>query len=84
MQRNGSNRACFHSQLLKVLESRNLLVSLPSLFIAGFSGQVFQSSVRGRHGYNLKSVDKNEKNVTLPFEMIFIIFTQICNATPKM
>ena len=27
---------------------------------------------------------ENEENVTLRFEMISIIFTQICNASPKM
>ena len=59
------------------------LVSLPFTVKTGFSEQVIQSSVRGRHGYNLNQLIENEKNVTLPFEMISIIFMQICNATAK-
>ena len=50
----------------------------------GFSEQVIQSSISGRHGYNLNQLIENGENVTLPFEMISIIFMQICNATPKM
>ena len=50
----------------------------------GFSEQVIQLSVSGRHGYNLNQLIENEENVTLPFEMTSIIFMQICNATPKM
>ena len=52
--------ARFYSQLVKQRPKKRVaivLVSLPSRFITGLSGQVFQSSVRGRHGYNLKSVD---------------------------
>ena len=49
----------------------------------GFSEQVIQSSVSGRHGYNLNQLIENGENVTLPFGMISIIFMQICNATPK-
>ena len=42
----------------------------------GFSEQVIQSSVSGRHGYNLNQLIQNEENAgrTLPFEMISIIF----------
>ena len=43
----------------------------------GFSEQVIQSFVRGRHGYNLNQLIENEENVTLSFEMISIIFIQI-------
>ena len=50
----------------------------------GFSEQVIQSSISGRHGYNLNQLIENGENVTLPFEMISIIFMPICNATPKM
>ena len=49
----------------------------------GFSKQVIQSSVSGGHGYNQQLIE-NKENVTLPFEMISIIFMQICNATPQM
>ena len=61
------------------------LVSIASFTVkTGFSEQVIQSSVRRRHGCNLNQLIENEENVTLPFEMISIIFMQFCNATPKM
>ena len=50
----------------------------------GFSEQVIRSSISGSRGYNLNQLIENEENLTLPFEMIPIIFMQICNATPKM
>ena len=49
----------------------------------GFSKQVIQLSVREGRGYNQQLIE-NEENVTLPFEMISIIFMQFCNATPQM
>ena len=41
------------------------------------SEQLIQSSISGRHGYNLNQLIVNEENVTLPCEMISIIFMQI-------
>ena len=48
------------------------------------STRVILSSVSRRHGYNLNQLIENEENGKLPFEMISIIFMQICTARPKM
>ena len=79
-----SDRACFHFQLVKQQPKKSQSFSFASFTVkTGFSKQVIQSSVRGGHGYNQQLIE-NEENVTLPFEMISIIFMQICNATPQM
>ena len=79
-----SDRACFLFQLVKQWPKKSRSFSFASFTVkTGFSKQVIQSSVRGGHGYNQQLIE-NEENVTLPFEMISIIFMQICNATPQM
>ena len=82
-----SDRACFHSQLVKQRPKNSPSFSFTSFTVkTGFSKQEIQSSVRGVQGYTSynQQLIENEENVTLPFEMISIIFMQICNATPKM
>ena len=54
-----SDRACFHSQLVKQRPKKSQSFSFASFTVkTGYSEQAIQSSVRGRHGYNLKSVDR--------------------------
>ena len=48
-----------------------------------YSEQVIQLSVR-RHSYIPESVDRNVKNMTLPFEMIVTLFMQICDTLLKV
>ena len=76
--------ARFHFQLVKQRPKKSESFSFASFTVkTGFSKQVIQLSVREGHGYNQQLIE-NEENVTLPFEMISIIFMQICNATPQM
>ena len=54
-----SDRACFHSWLVKQQPKKSQSFSFASFAVkTGFSEQVIQSSVRGRHGYNPKLVDR--------------------------
>ena len=63
-----SDRACFHSQLVKQRSKKSQYFSFASFTIkTWFSEQAIQSSVSGTHGYNLNQLIENEKKREIAF-----------------